>query len=640
MQQITRPSDVDEKIVAIDIETESLTDDPDDALNPYKNKITLIAISDGDQINKVFKDVNDAEHYIVLLTQNKCKFTFHNGKFDLRNLVVHGFNKHLAFNIFDHDSNLLAFTSQDKIPDTWLDQYEQDRVAHNKLRTGMKHRKAGPHSLKTLAPYFLGIQPFWEPEGGHNNEEYAIKDAAYTARLTRYFLKTLPEKSLDFYNNQFLPWTRMLLEMELDGINIDLELLKKKWMESDTRASKLHGEMITEWREHLKAFVIKEQNKIVIEWTERQKSRKRPPTEKQAARANDSLSKQLYEVGTLNFDSPSQLKWLLQERLGYDVVNLDGDESTGKEVLTRLAEQDKTVKKLLEYRKLRKLSSSFFPEYRRIQVNGKIHTNFNVTSTRTGRLSSSGPNLQQVPGHLHDLFIPEQGKVFITKDLSAIEPTILAYYSEDEELCKLMIDGIRFHSVNAITMFELDCSLAEVKSKFPLEDKVAKTVGLAILYGAGANRVYQTLQQFGMSEYTLGDARRFVDRIRERYNGVWKFKQELDRVLESGEVVYNLLGRPLSIKDSQDVYIQGLNSLIQSSASDLLISRVNDIRNKNKELKVKLLVHDEVVFEVEKTIGSKFEELISKELINYELLTQYGNIPIKSEGKLALSWEK
>ena len=638
MQQITRPFDTDaQNLVAIDIETESLTSDPDDALNPFRNRITLIAVSDGDKINRVFKDVKDAEHYIVLLVQNKVRFTFHNGKFDLKNLIHHGFNRHLAFNIFDHDSNLLAFTWQNKIPQTWLDQYEAERLEINKKRKGMKLRKSGQHSLKTLAPYFLGVQPFWESEEGHNNEEYALKDAAYTARLTRYFLEHMDSKSLEFYQTKFLPWTRMILEMELDGVKLDMDLLERKQLDADKRASQIHSELIKAWREHLNAYVIKEQNRITLEWHEKQKARKKPPTEAQASKAMQSLNKQLYSVDTLNFDSPTQLKWLLQERLGLDVVNLDGEESTGKEVLTRLGEQDSNVKKLLEYRKLRKLSSSFFPEYKALSVNGRLHASFNVTSTRTGRLSSSGPNLQQVPGHLHDLFIPEEGNVFITKDLSAIEPTILAYYSEDPELVEMMQKGIRFHSVNAQAMFDLDCALEDVKKLYPLEDKVAKTVGLAVLYGAGSNRVYQTMQQFGMSEYNLSDAKRIVERIRKKYAGVWQFKQELDKILESGEVVYNLLGRPFSIPDPQDVYMQGVNTLIQSSASDLLLNQVCKL---SKVAKPRLIVHDEIVFEVPETEALQFEKLIVGELISFDLLTQYGNIPIRTEGKVGKTWEK
>jgi DNA polymerase I-like protein with 3'-5' exonuclease and polymerase domains len=644
MQQIIRPFNPNERIVAIDIETESITDDPQDALNPFKNRITLIAVSDGDQLNRIFKSVHELDIWLAsnILLMKDYRYTFHNAKFDIKNLIFHGLSKEIGLSLFNHDSNLLAFTWQNKIPQTWLDQYEIERVEINKKRKGMKLRKSGQHSLKTLAPYFLGVQPFWESEDGHNNEEYALKDASYTARLTRYFLENMDARSLDFYKFKFLPWTKMILEIELDGVRIDLDLLNKKQLYTDQRASEIHGELIRTWREHLKAFVIKEQDRIKLEWQSRLDNRKRPATEKQLAKSIESLNKQLANVEPFNFDSPAQLKWLLQDRLGLDVVNLEGDESTGKEVLTRLGEQDANVKKLLEFRKLRKLSSSFFPEYKRIAVNSKLYATFNVTSTRTGRLSSSEPNLQQVPGHLHDLFIPDEGNVFITKDLSAIEPTILAYYSEDPELVKMMQEGIRFHSVNAQAMFNLECELHDVKKLYPLEDKVAKTVGLAILYGAGANRVYQTMQQFGMMDYSLSDAKQIVYRIRDKYKGVWEFKQELDKVLESGEVVYNLLGRPFSIQDPQDAYMKALNTLIQSSASDLLVNGVRHILHQFGDiLKPRLLVHDEVVFEGEKELAETFEQIIKDGLENtFTLNTQYGRIPIRTEGKVGNTWEK
>lgn len=634
MQRVTGPDNFERRIIAIDIETESLTELPDDALNPFKNKITLIAISDGDKINRIFRNVKDAENYIVLLLQTikpVPDFTFHNGKFDLKNLIQHGFNKHLALNIFNHDSSLLAFTSQDKVDETWLSNYDERRTHLNKI-TKSKHRKAGPHSLKTLAPYFLGVEPFWETND-HNNEEYALKDAAYTARLTRYFLEKLDARSLDFYNNKYLPWTKNLLKAELSGINIDTDELKKRWLATDSRASQIHGELIKEWKEHLNAYMKMQQEGIKAEYEEKFKGK----SEKQIANLEKTMFKRLQNVESLNFDSPTQLRWLLQERLKLNISTLEGDESTGKEVLVRLSSENEQVKKLLEYRKLRKLSTSFFPEYWRIQQQGKIYTNFNVTSTRTGRLSSSDPNLQQVPGHLHDLFTASPGNVLITRDLSAIEPTILAYYSEDEELCNLMINNIRFHSVNAITMFNLDCELKDVKKLFPNEDKVAKTVGLAILYGAGANRVYQTLQQAGMSDYTLDDAKQFVYRIRDKYSGVWEFKKKLDAELESGATLYNLLGRPFKIKDPQDVYMQGLNTLIQSSASDLLQDRAFAVTKALPEINPLLFVHDELVLEAP---NATFEETIINIMSDFKLETPYGNIPIRTEGKAGRTWEK
>jgi DNA polymerase I-like protein with 3'-5' exonuclease and polymerase domains len=551
---------------------------------------------------------------------------------------VKGFPKDLALSMFNHDSSLLAFTFQSKIPATWLDQYEIDRTAHNKMRTGTKHRKAGPHSLKTCAPYYLGVPAFWEPETGHDDVEYALKDAAYTARLTRFFLEKLDEKSLTFYSDRFLPWTRMILEMELEGIGLNLPALKQRWMENDTQVSRLHGDMLKDWKPYLKEYTFLEQRKLDSALQDRLAARKKPPTEKQLSKLYERLAHCKANVPTFNFDSPAQLQWLLSTQLGLSTVNLDGDESTGKEVLTRLASENKVVGKLLEYRQRRKLSTAFFPEYWHMHVDGRIYTQFNVTSTRTGRLSSNNPNLQQVPGHLHDLFTARPGHKLITRDLSAIEPTILAYYSEDKELCQLIQEGKRFHSLNALAMFDLDCRLEDVKTLFPKEDKVAKTVGLAILYGAGANRVYQELQKNGMDEYTLADAKRFVFRIRDLYSGVWKFKQELDRELESGAVIYNLLGRPIKIQDSQDVYMTGLNTLIQSSASDLLIHQVFQIKNKVNPL---LFVHDEVVLEVKDEKVKEVEEHINSALTSFPLITySQGIIPIRTEGKTGDSWQK
>lgn len=624
-------------LYALDIETEcnvGCTTACDHGLDPWRSRITVVAVAN-ELEQLVFRDLNSLKKWLEL---NNPRLTMQNGKFDTKHLLVHGVD---VRPYWVHDSQLLAFLFQTKIPDSWLASYEAKRIELNKTRKGVKHRPASLHSLKTLAPYFLDVEPFWEAES-HDDNEYVTKDALYTYKLTKYLINAVKiqgDKSYHFYANKLLPWTKNLMQMELDGITIDMNALTSKWNAAEKDYFDLHALIREQWKEQFAKYTQMQQVSVLNKYKDMEAAAKAKGrwSDKIAARHEMNKAKALSQVEELNLDSPLQLKWLLTE-LGLEAVNLEGEESTNKETLNRLSEEDSNVGNLLKYRKTKKLLTSFFPDYQERAVNGKMHTNFNSTGARTGRLSSSSPNLQQVPGHLHDLFVAAPGNLLVTRDLSAIEPTMIAFYSEDRELCNLMLNKGDFHGTNAAVMFDLDCEPSEVKKKHHLERQIAKTVGLAVLYGAGARRVHQTLMQAGKHEFSQDDCKNIVTRIRSFYEGVWTFKQQLDKELEHGYVIYNYLGRPLKIQNIDDVYMQGLNTLIQSSASDLLQQAALDIRNLGYS--PKLLVHDEIIVEVPEESAEQAEKDIVREMTKFELQTAYGLIPVRTEGKVARVWEK
>lgn len=606
----------------------------DHALSPFTGSITKIAVTDGLFDEQVFDAAVDFADWLA--ANKSATFTMHNGKFDAKFLQYNGVE---LGEQWVHDSSLLAFTFVEKIKDDWLEQYEVERQIQNKLRTGMKHREARHHSLKTLAPYFLGVKPFWEPEHGHNDREYVLTDARYTLQLTEYFLERMPEKALRFYNSHFMPWAKMLLKAEMQGIRLDLAELKKRWVAADKQAVTLSADIEEQWKPFFEEYMELGRTEVRAKYAVMTEAAlaKAKDIPKTKARYKALEEKALAKVQPFNLDSPSQLLWLVGEKLGLRAENWLGEESTDKETLTRFAQEEPALTKLLEYRKAKKLVNAFFPEYMDMQVNNRIHTTFNMTTARTGRLSSSGPNLQQVPGHLHDLFIADPGHTLITRDLSAIEPTILAYYSEDPVLCDLMINGGDFHGTTAIAAFGLDCASTEVKKLFPELRQVAKTIGLAVLYGAGANQVKQVMEKNGL-ECSDGKASDIAKRIREAYKGVWEFKRQLDREVESGATIYNLLGRPYSIPNKQDVYMKALNTLIQGSASDYLLSCARRI---SLFYSVLLLCHDEVVIQVPDDKVNQAKLYIEHVMRNnVELKTQHGLIPIRVEGKEAKAWTK
>lgn len=609
------------------------------ALSRFTGAITKIAVTDGLFSEKVF---DRGWEFADWLAENPdAEFTMHNGKFDAAFLAYNGVD--IRSN-WVHDSSLMAFVSVDKIPDAWLAAYEEQRQAHNKLRTGLKHRAARQHSLKTLAPYFLGVQPFWEPEHGHADNEYVLKDARYTLQLTDYFLAKMPDKALNFYTSHFMPWAKMLFNMEQKGIRLDINKLKEKWAVNEAALVKLSAEINTQWAAHFEAYLEREKALVSEKYTEMTrvalaKAKDLVAARKVKIRYAALEEKALSKVEPLNLDSPSQLLWLVGERLDLNAENWLGEESTDKETLTRLAHQEPQLSKLLEYRREKKLATSFYPEYMDMAQANRIHTTFNMTTARTGRLSSSRPNLQQVPGHLHELFIADPGYTLITRDLSAVEPTLLAYYSEDPVLCDIMITGGDFHGTTAIAAFALECDSKVVKKQFPELRQVAKTIGLAVLYGAGANQVKQVMDKNNL-ECSRSKAEEIVRRIRTQYKGVWEFKQQLDRELETGATIYNLFGRPFRIADKSQVYMKGLNTLIQGSASDYMLAAMRRL-NSGVDCKHLLVVHDECVTQVKDEHVAQAALDIGQIMCNIvELKTQYGRIPIRIEGKEARTWTK
>lgn len=595
-----------------------------------------MAVSDGLFDDRTFRGPALISNFTRFLNEVDPVFTAHYGKFDVGTLLSKGVTG--LEERWVHDSHLLAFTSPIKIPDMYIEDYAAKRRELNKTRKH-KFREASHHSLKTLAPYFLNVEPFWEPDTGFDNDEYVTLDARYALKLTEFFLSQLEDgygKALEFYEQRYLPWTKNLLQMELDGITIDQELLTKMWDKTIQDLTLTEEQLKKVWADAFASY--KDQQMVHINHKyDVMKATKETP--KALAMVERNRTKALEKVEPLNLGSPAQLTWLLRDYLGHDITSSEGDgESTGAETLERLATKDDGVKLLLKHRGLNKLATSFFPEYHRYMENGKIHTTLNSATVRTGRLSSSNPNLQQCPGDLHELFIASPGHVLITKDLSAIEPTILAYFSEDENLCKLMINKGDFHGTNAQRMFELECDPSEVKAKYKGHRDIAKLVGLAVLYGAGWRRVFFEMTKAGFTDVTENQCRTFVKKLREFYAGVWEFKQQLDSELEKGAVLYNLLGRPFRIQAASDVYMKGLNTLIQGSASDLLQEGAYTIRQLGYN--PLLLVHDEAIVEAVESEAMPAEAWIEKALTSKQLPTKYGNIPIRVEGKVSKRWQK
>lgn len=634
-------------LTALDIETKSTTNDKEDALNPFKSEITCIGIT-GPGIHKVYRAPWNEFIEEVYNNDEYC-FVGHNFKFDLKHMYFKFGEMPNWKERYYADTRFMAFVCTDKIDEDYLAAYEEKRKELNKTRTN-PHREARLHSLKTLAPYFLDVDPFWEPDQGHDNDEYVLKDCEYTLRLYHLFRKKLEGLGqYDFYHNKLMEWSKVVLQAELTGVKIDVPLIENLLVENRSKIEQLTAELKLVWADHFSAYsqkVLRElndqYNEMFQSYMTNHPNASLVDTQLRYVNMFERAKNKLIETGELelNLDSPSQLAWLLQDRLGLDITNLEGKDSTGKEVLQRLSREDESVKKLLELRKATKLVTAFLPKYLANRTSeDRIHADFNIDGTRTGRLSSSGAaNLQQVPRDMKHIFKADDGSMFITYDVTAIEPLLMAYYSEDSALTRLIQEGKSLHSVNARIMFGLDCTDEEVKDKYPVERQIAKTIGLACLYGAGWNQVKRACRKEGIF-FSDSECKGIVKRIRDTYKGVWDFKQELDRVLKQGEVIYNYMGRPIKFTNPEDVYMQGLNTLIQGSASDIVLDIGLEI-SETTYAEPLLFVHDSIVStvdlgfaDVEKT-SDIIEAIFKRTLTNAS-----ATFTLSVEGGVANVWD-
>jgi len=379
------------KITFLDIET-ATTDAvlfPKGALDFNRGKIDLIGYttSSGIQVFPPSECVDNDFRDLNLVGQNF--------KFDIKFLRKAGFN--IPTSAYYGDTQIMASICLKKIPETWLNEYNEKRKNLNKnLPKGKGHREGKRHSLKTLAPYFLNVESFWEDPSNHNDVTYITKDVEYTQRLYEFFEKQMrTEGTWDFYFNKAMPFARMTLEAEYDGVRLDLvelervekeavaqlqltdaALEKEFVVEIGCRNNNMQHEINNSYLEKCEVFVTNLKDKT-----------KEPATR---ARYSKLCEIALQKIEPFNFSSPTQLLWLLRDARGYDVGDWNGTDSTAVDVLQRLkSEGHEDVGLILDYRKYSKRISTYCKPWREMALNERIFFNLNVAGPKTGRLSSS-----------------------------------------------------------------------------------------------------------------------------------------------------------------------------------------------------------------------------------------------------------
>ena len=295
--------------------------------------------------------------------------------------------------------------------------------------------------------------------------------------------------------------------------------------------------------------------------------------------------------------------------------------STDVKVLEKLAPKHELPNLVLQYRTMAKLLSTYVEKLSRLKdpVTGRIHTSFNQAVTATGRLSSSDPNLQNIPirteegNRIRGAFVPGDGLVFLSADYSQIDLRVLAHYSQDEALMEAFRSGEDVHARTAAEIFSVSSMLVTSEMR-----RVAKSINFGIVYGMSS---FGLSNQLGISRK---DAQRFIDKYFGLYSGVQRFMDDIVMTAREDGFVTTLLGRRRTVTDihaknrNQREFAErmAINTPIQGTAADIIklaMIRCDDaIKVQGLQAKMLLQIHDELVFELPKDELEKTKTVIKK----------------------------
>ena len=341
-----------------------------------------------------------------------------------------------------------------------------------------------------------------------------------------------------------------------------------------------------------------------------------------------TLEEKIYAISEeeFNISSPKQLGVILFEKLNipYPKKSKNSNYSTDKEVLDKIRLFNPIVSLVEEYRMLSKLNSNYVVGLKeQIMSDNKVHTIYNQCLTRTGRLSSKDPNLQNIPNHdeygrlIRKCFVSQEGYTFLSSDYSQIELRLFAELSNVESLKEAFINSEDIHSFTASKIFNKD-----IKDVTKEERSRAKAVNFGIIYG---------ISSFGLANdlgINVNDAKDFIDRYMEKFDGIKAYmKKEVEDAKEKGYVT-TIMNRKRYIDEIKAsnymIRMQGermaLNTPIQGSGSDILKKAMIDIDSEFKEKNIKskmlLQIHDELIFEVKEEEIEIVKELVKEKMEN------------------------
>ena len=363
----------------------------------------------------------------------------------------------------------------------------------------------------------------------------------------------------------------------------------------------------------------------------------------------EDLSKQAFKIAgeEFNLDSPKQLLVVLYEKLKLPILKKTpkGQPSTNEETLQRLAEEYEIPKVILQYRTLAKLKSTYTDSLIRIEnpSTKRIHTSFQQAVTSTGRLSSTEPNLQNIPiktaegRRIREAFVPEKGNVLISADYSQIELRIMAHLSKDKNLTHAFNNNLDVHSATAAEVFSV--SLDNVTQE---HRRSAKAINFGLMYGMSAFGLTRQL------DIPRAEAQKYLDTYFERYTGVKDYMENIKAKAKEDMFVETIMGRRLYLNEinaanglrRQAAERAAINAPLQGSAADIIKKAMIDINGfLNKEMpEVKMImqVHDELIFETPKNISEEVLLLMKSMMEDAVKL----DIPLIAEAAIGINWNE
>ncbi|HDL5422758.1 TPA: DNA polymerase I, partial [Mannheimia haemolytica] len=492
---------------------------------------------------------------------------------------------------------------------------ELQGVAFDTMIESYTQNSTGRHNMDDLAARYLGHKtiPFEELAGKGKNQltfdkieiakaaEYAAEDADVTMKLHQVLWEKLQQEPelVKLFDEIEMPLVGVLSRIERNGVLIDPKKLLTQSAEIEKRL------------EEVETLVHAEAGQ------------------------------------TFNLASTKQLQEILFEKLGLPVLKKTpkGAPSTNEEVLDELAQQGHLVPKLLmEHRGLSKLKSTYTDKLPQLinKKTGRVHTSYNQAVTATGRLSSSDPNLQNIPirneegRRIRQAFVAREGYKIVAADYSQIELRIMAHLSNDEGMINAFAEGKDIHRATAAEIFGVE--LGEVTSE---QRRSAKAINFGLIYG---------MSSFGLSnQLGIGraEAQKYMDLYFQRYPAVQQFMTDIREVAVEKGYVETLFGRRLYLPDikSGNAILRkaaervAINAPMQGTAADIIkvamIGIDNAIRD-NDEIKMIMQVHDELVFEVKADKIDHYSQLIKTEMEKAISL----KVPLIAEVGVGENWDE
>ncbi|WP_433990045.1 DNA polymerase I (plasmid) [Pseudoseohaeicola sp. NH-UV-7] len=462
-----------------------------------------------------------------------------------------------------YDAKIFARNGVDVAPidDTMLMSYALHAGEHN-------------HGMDTLSERYLGHTPIpIKPLLGSGKSaitfdkvpldeatRYAAEDADITLRLWQHFKPQLHRKQVTtVYETLERPLVPVLAQMEMSGIKVDRDTLSRM---SNAFAQKMAG-----------------------------------------------LEAEIHEMAgrTFNVGSPKQLGEILFDEMGIEggKKGKTGAYATGADVLEDLATEHELPARVLDWRQLSKLKSTY-TDALQDHINpetGRVHTSYSIAGANTGRLASTDPNLQNIPvrteegRRIREAFVADQGKVLISLDYSQIELRILAHIADIPALKQAFSDGLDIHAMTASEMFDV-----------PIEDMTtevrrrAKAINFGVIYGISGFGLARNLR------IPRAEAQGFIDRYFERFPGIRTYMDETKAFAKEHGYVQTLFGRKIhtpeiNAKGPQAGFAQraAINAPIQGTAADVIRRAMIRMPDAIRNLPATMLlqVHDELLFEVD-----------------------------------------